>query len=128
MESEGSLPHSHLPATCPYPVISGSLSPRHGESSGCGWRNSLQYGGCLRIYWIRNRGRPIWGGFPACGLGDVLITPHRKNVSCYKTFKQKASTKNKTANPWVTNQFYITLLYNLNATCFVLSTEKPSSG
>jgi hypothetical protein len=23
-------------------VISGSLSPRHGESSGCGWRNGLQ--------------------------------------------------------------------------------------
>ena len=29
--------HSH--------VISGSLSPRHGASSGCGWRNGLQYGG-----------------------------------------------------------------------------------
>jgi len=25
--------------------ISGSLSPRHGPSSGCGWRNGLQYGG-----------------------------------------------------------------------------------
>ena len=25
--------------------ISGSLSPRHGTSSGCGWRNGLQYGG-----------------------------------------------------------------------------------
>jgi hypothetical protein len=26
-------------------VISGSLSPQHGASSGCGWRNGLQYGG-----------------------------------------------------------------------------------
>jgi hypothetical protein len=26
------------------PVISGSLSPRHGVSSGCEWRNGLQYG------------------------------------------------------------------------------------
>jgi hypothetical protein len=26
-------------------VISGSLSPRNGASSGCGWRNGLQYGG-----------------------------------------------------------------------------------
>ena len=26
-------------------VISGSLSPRHGASLGCGWRNGLQYGG-----------------------------------------------------------------------------------
>jgi len=25
-------------------VISWSLSPRHGASSGCGWRNGLQYG------------------------------------------------------------------------------------
>jgi len=25
-------------------VISGSLSPRHGTSSGCGWRNDLRYG------------------------------------------------------------------------------------
>ena len=23
----------------------GTLSPRHGASSGCGWRNGLQYGG-----------------------------------------------------------------------------------
>ena len=29
----------------PTPAISGSLSPRHGASSGCGWRNGLQYGG-----------------------------------------------------------------------------------
>jgi len=26
-------------------VVIGSLSPRHGGSSGCGWRNGLQYGG-----------------------------------------------------------------------------------
>jgi len=26
-------------------MISGSLSPWHGASSGCGWRNNLQYGG-----------------------------------------------------------------------------------
>jgi hypothetical protein len=26
-------------------AVSGSLSPRHGASSGCGWRNGLQYGG-----------------------------------------------------------------------------------
>jgi len=26
-------------------VIRGSLSPRHGMSSGCRWTNSLQYGG-----------------------------------------------------------------------------------
>jgi len=26
---------------------------------------------------------------PAWGLGEVLITVHRKNVSCYETFIQK---------------------------------------
>jgi hypothetical protein len=26
----------------PVTVLSGSLSPRHGASSGCGWRNDLQ--------------------------------------------------------------------------------------
>ena len=51
-----------------------SLSPRHGASSGCGWRNGLQ----LRIYWISSRGQPTRGGPPACGLCEVLRTPHRK--------------------------------------------------
>jgi len=30
-------------------------------------------------------------GSPAGGLGEVLTTPHRKNVPCYETFTQKAS-------------------------------------
>ena len=30
------------------------------------------------------------GGPPAWGLGKVLTTPHRKNISCYKIFTQKA--------------------------------------
>jgi hypothetical protein len=30
---------------CTETVINGSLSPQHGASSGCGWRNGLQYGG-----------------------------------------------------------------------------------
>ena len=25
-------------------------------------------------------------GAPACGLGDVLSTPHRKNFPCYEKF------------------------------------------
>ena len=32
-------------------VASGSLSPLHDASTGCGWRNGLQYGGYIRIYW-----------------------------------------------------------------------------
>jgi len=57
-------------------VISGSLSPRHGASSGRGWRNGLQYGEQLRLYWISSRGQPIMSGPPAWGLGEVLRTPH----------------------------------------------------
>ena len=30
-------------------------------------------------------------GPPAWGLGEVLTTHHRKNVSCYEMFTQKAS-------------------------------------
>ena len=60
-------------------VKSGSLSPRHGESSSCGWRNGLQYGGQLRIYWTSSRGQPTMGGPPAWGLGEVLTTSHRKS-------------------------------------------------
>jgi hypothetical protein len=43
------------------PVISGSLSQRHGASPGCGWRNGLQYGGWLRVYWISSRRQPTRG-------------------------------------------------------------------
>ena len=28
------------------------------------------------------------GGPPAWGLGEVLTTPHRRNVSCYVLFKR----------------------------------------
>ena len=49
-------------------VISGSLSPRHGASSGRGWRNGLRYGGYLRTYWISSRGQPTGVGPPAWGL------------------------------------------------------------
>jgi hypothetical protein len=31
------------------------------------------------------------GWSPAWGLGEVLTTPHRKNVSCYKMFTDKTS-------------------------------------
>jgi hypothetical protein len=58
--------------------------PRHGASLGCGWRNGLQYGGYLRIYWISSSGQPTRGGPPAWFLGEVLTNPHCKRVSCYE--------------------------------------------
>jgi hypothetical protein len=39
-----------------YPIISGSLSTRHGEFLVYGWRNGLQVVGYLRIYRISSRG------------------------------------------------------------------------
>ena len=64
-------------------VISGSLSPQHGMSLGCVWRNGLQYRGYLRIYWISSHGHPTRGGPPAWGMDEVLTTPHCKNISCW---------------------------------------------
>jgi len=40
---------------CNVAKMSGSLSPWLGLSSGCGWRNGLQYGGCLWMYWLSSR-------------------------------------------------------------------------
>jgi hypothetical protein len=60
--------------------VSGSLSPWHGASSGCGWRKVLRYLGQLRINWISSRGQPTRGGPQAWGLGEVLTTPIRKKL------------------------------------------------
>jgi hypothetical protein len=59
-------------------MISGSLSSRHGASSGYGWREGLQYGGYLQIYWINTHRRPK-GGVPPAWAMDEVTTSHRKN-------------------------------------------------
>jgi hypothetical protein len=80
-----------------YPVFCGSLSPRHGASSGCGWRNGLRYGGQLRIHWISSRGQPTRGGPQAWGLGEVLTTPPReKNIMLCNVYMWDASSGDKT--------------------------------
>ena len=53
---------------CLQAMISGSLS-----SSGCGWRNGLQYGGSPRTYWKNRRGQPIRDGPSAWGWGWALL-------------------------------------------------------
>jgi hypothetical protein len=40
------------------------------------------------------------GGPPAWGLGEVLTTAHRKNVSCYEMFTQKASDLDTSIPSW----------------------------
>jgi hypothetical protein len=39
----------------------------------------------------KSPGQPKRVGLPAWGLGEVLITPHCKIVSCYESFTQEAS-------------------------------------
>jgi len=41
------------------------------------------------------------GGPPAWGLGEVLATPHRKNVSCYESFTQKAPDLDVRGMDWI---------------------------
>jgi hypothetical protein len=78
MEPESSLFNSQEPATCVYPEPDQSsqrppncsLSPRHGASSGCGWRR--------RPADMEGNGHATGGGPPAWGLGEGLTTPRRK--------------------------------------------------
>ena len=35
---------------------------------------------------MEKRGQPTRGGLPAWGLGELLTTPHPKNVTCYEPF------------------------------------------
>ena len=62
-------------------VISKFLSPRHGASSGCGWRNGLQIWRIAGNILISSLGQPARGGPPAWGLGEVVTTLYRRNLS-----------------------------------------------
>jgi hypothetical protein len=44
-----------------------------------------EYGGQLRIC---SCGQPTSGGPKAWGLGEVLTTPHRKELPCYETYRK----------------------------------------
>jgi hypothetical protein len=68
-------------------MISGSLSPRHGASSGCGWRNGFYIWRVAANILIK---QPTRGGPPAWRLGEVLTTPHLQKSPCYETY-HKAS-------------------------------------
>jgi hypothetical protein len=41
------------------------------------------------IYRISSCEQPTMDGPPAWGLGELLTTPHSKNISCYEIFIQK---------------------------------------
>jgi hypothetical protein len=93
MEPEGSLPHSQVPA-----AIKSQLNPVHTTTS-------LFLKIIVTTAWSVLRLRmeelpPVWrvavnilnkqwrtvdkGWSSSLGLGEVLTTPHRKNVSCYE--------------------------------------------
>jgi hypothetical protein len=58
--------------------ISGPLSPLHGASSGCAWRNGLQIWRVAANIFSK---QPTRGGPPAWRLGEILRTPHRKKIN-----------------------------------------------
>jgi hypothetical protein len=110
-ENEISIPLKRTSFVWSFSVINGSLSTRHGASSGCGWRKGLRYGGKLRMYWISSRGQPTRASPPACWLDDMLTTPYRKNISCYEMFTHKTSNPDsgncECVNPYPTNVEYM---------------------
>jgi hypothetical protein len=71
-----------------FPMLGGSLSPQHGASSGCGWRNGLQLCRLATSIFNKQPGTDNRGGPPAWELSVGLITPHRKKT-CYEQFTQK---------------------------------------
>jgi hypothetical protein len=81
-----------LPTTCEIfaycracSMLGGSLSPQHGASSGCGWRNGLQ------LYCLGSRDRTTRGGPPASGLGVGLTTRHRKKEISYEKLNRASN-------------------------------------
>ena len=50
---------------------------------------------------ISGRGQPRKVGPPAWGLGEVLTTYHRKNISCYESFTQTAPDLDLGGMDWI---------------------------
>jgi hypothetical protein len=57
-----------------------ALSPRHGASSGCGWRNGLQLWRVAANTLSEQSRTADKGGPPAWGFGEVLTTPLLKKL------------------------------------------------
>jgi hypothetical protein len=71
-------------------VLSGSLSPRHGATSRCGWRNGLQLWRVAANTLNKQSRTADKGWSSSCGgggLGEVLTTPHRKKIMMLRSKK-----------------------------------------
>jgi hypothetical protein len=64
-------------------MLGGSLSPKHGTSLGCGWRNSLQL---WRVAANMLNKQLLIHRPQAWGLGVGLTTLHHKKYICYDNF------------------------------------------
>jgi hypothetical protein len=62
-----------------YSVLSGSLSPRHGAPSGCGWRNGLQLWS-VAANTLNKKSRTADKGWSS----SLLTNPHRKKLWRYE--------------------------------------------
>jgi hypothetical protein len=68
-------------------VLGGSLSPQHGASSGCKWRNGLQLWR-LSVNILNKQSRTDNKRWPSSlGVGRGVITPHRKKNLLRKFLK-----------------------------------------
>jgi hypothetical protein len=85
----GLLPPLAFPSTT-YGL--GPLSPQHGASSGCRWRNGLQLWRVAENI-LSSRGHTTRGGPPAWGLGVGLTTFHRKNKFVTQVIKEPRTLK-----------------------------------
>jgi hypothetical protein len=73
-------------------LISGSLSPRHGTSSRCGWRNGLQIWKATANILNKQSRTADKGWSSSFGLGEVLTTPHRKNLNMLRIIHRGLGT------------------------------------
>jgi hypothetical protein len=65
----------------------GPLSPCHGASSSCGWREGLKIQRLVANV-LNNQSRTGDNGWSSSfGVGVGLTIRHRKNITCYEMFQ-----------------------------------------
>jgi hypothetical protein len=69
------------------PCYMGPLSPRHGTSSGCGWREGLLTRRVAANIFNKQLQTADKGWSSILGVGRGARTPHLKSVTCYEMFE-----------------------------------------
>jgi hypothetical protein len=69
-------------------MISGSLPPQHGATSGCGYRYSLQIWRAAANIMNKQSRTADNGWSSSLGLNDMLSTPNHKNLTILQNISQ----------------------------------------